>query len=79
MEKSLNITWKKVIKKKKLRSRHASGLEDLQYIKPIIIHKKSYDTVTLQKLWEALEDMEINEIVVKAIRTCITMLYLKSK
>jgi len=29
--------------------------------------EKAYDTVPLQKLWEALEDMEINTIVIKAI------------
>ena len=32
MGKSLNITWKKVIQEKKLRSRQVSGLEDLQLI-----------------------------------------------
>ena len=30
--------------------------------------EKEYDTVPLQKLWDALEDMEINKIVIKAIK-----------
>ena len=40
--------------------------------------EKAYDTVPLQKLCKALEYMEINKVVIEAIKTCIKMLNLKS-
>ena len=33
--------------------------------------EKEYDSEPLQKLWEALEDMEINKIVIKAAKKLV--------
>jgi len=38
--------------------------------------EKAYDTVPLQKLWEALEDMEINKMVIKAIKKLVQKCYI---
>ena len=86
MEQSWNIIWKNVIKKRKLRIRPVrSIIEHVFEIKQLIektnnygqeVHftfvdmEKAYDTVPLQKLWEALDDIEINKIVLNANKKC---------
>ena len=97
MEKLLNITWKKFIKKTEIQAGFWAGRSTIDHafvIKQLTektsnnrqkVHftfvdmEKAYDTVHLLNLWEALEDMEINKIVIKAIKTCKKMLDLKSK